>query len=1159
MPTPTTPSRRPLAGLLVSQFFGAFNDNAWKYVLILLMTRPALSRGVTGEDFERAQQMQTTLAMLVFTLPMILFSLPAGALADRVSKRSVILAAKVLEVVLMTLAAASLWHRPDEVMVPLAVLGLMGAQSALFSPAKYGILPEILPHSKLSMGNGLLEMWTMLAIIAGSALGPVMLGVDDGGARPQYTWLAAGMLSALSLVGLVAAWFVPHVPSASATHADTSAAPRASALMAGWRAILDDRVLKLAVLGSVFYWTIISLLGQNVYVYSRAISAGLEWQEAISGLPVAAFGVGIAIGAVIAGKLSGAKVEYGLIPLGALSFAVVSVLFGVMLPGIKTTIAFMVLLGIGGGLLVVPINAVIQWRSPADRRGAVIALSNIITMAGILAGSLTAGTLGGAGLSTGTLLLVSAGLVIIGTVWALWLLPDALLRLVLVLLTHTFYRLKVAGRTNIPETGGALIVPNHMSFVDGLFILASTDRPVRFIVYAGYYNKWWAKPFMRCMKAIQIDDSGGPRVILKALRDAGKCLDEGDLVCIFAEGQISRTGSLLPFRRGMERIVKGRDVPIIPAHLDRVWGSIFSFDQRHFVFKLPRQLPYPVTVSYSAPMPATSPFWRVRQRVQELAAEAWLLRAGDRRPLHRSFIRRARRSPLRTAFFDPMRGRVSAIKALAGGITLARLLRDDWRDQRRVGVMLPPSAAGAMVNLAAAMTGRTSVNLNYTTGPGALESAATQAELKTVVTSRLFLEKAKVTLPGNVTPVYLDDVAPRASRLGKLAALFVALFAPARLVERFAGATRRITVDDEVTIIFSSGSTGEPKGVVLTHANIDANAEGVSQLFHLTKRDRMLGILPLFHSFGYMTLWFAANEGMPIAFHPNPLDAEAVGGIIERHRVTIMIATPTFLQFYLRRCSPGSLGSLRMVLTGAEKLPDRLCDAFELRFGIRPMEGYGSTECSPVVAACSPDVRYPGVYQAGSRRGSVGQPLPGVAVRVVDPEATDSPEQCDPLPPNETGMLLVKGPNVMSGYLNKPELTAKVVRDGWYVTGDIARVDDDGFIFITDRLSRFSKIAGEMVPHGKVEDALHQAAAVSTQTFAVTAVPDEKKGEKLAVLHTFSESRIGDLVAKLTDMGLPNLFVPRPDQFVKVDALPILGTGKLDLRAMKQIAKDRLQ
>ncbi len=1142
--------RHPLSGLLTAQFFGAFNDNAWKYILLTLAMRQVQAQSLADSELNAISQQRTTLAMLVFSLPFVLLSLPAGTMADRISKRSVIIATKALELLLMLGATAALSIWPGQITPLLVILGLMGMQSALFSPAKYGVLPELLPTDKLSGGNALMEMWTMLAIIAGTGLGPILLFADEGGAMPDLTWIAGAILTLLAAIGFIGSLAMPRVLPARAEGG------LGTTIVGGTRAIFADRMLLSAVIGSVAYWLIISLLGQNVYVHTSTVASNYASGEMLTGLPPALFGIGIAIGAICAGRLSAGKIEVGLIPMGALIFASFTLAMGVMSAtasdNLYTLCGLATGMGLGAGLLVVPLNSLLQWRSPSDRLGSVLALTNVAVMIAVIGGSLSALLMSETGLTSGASLGASAVVVLILAGTVIVLMPSALIRMGLIAVTRLIYRLRVIGRANVPEQGGVLLTPNHMAFLDGLFVMAAISRPVRFVVYSGMYNKWWLKPFMKAMKAIEIDSNGGPRMILKALRDAGEYLDRGEVVCIFPEGQITRTGTMMPFRRGVQRIVKGRDVPVIPVHLDRIWGSIFSFKQQRFVTKAPEHLPYPITVSFGAPLSPDTPVHEIRSAIVALGTEAWAYRKEDLHTLHRAFIQRVRSRPWRFAWGDDQRPALSRLAALTGAVALARALRPHWGDQKRVGVMLPPSVAGAMTNLAASLGCRSTVHLNFTAGKAALESAMRQSELKTLITSKVFLSKAKIEVPDGIEILYLEDVARTLTAGAKRYAALLALFAPMRNLERACGAgSRRATLDDETTVIFSSGSTGEPKGVVLSHYNLASNIDGAMQLLPVGTDDKLLGILPLFHSFGYMTTWFASNNGIGLYFHPNPLDGLAVGRIIEAQHITVLIATPTFLGFYLRRCEPGQLGSLRLVLTGAEKLPDRLADAFEERFGIRPMQGYGTTECSPIVSANTLDVRYEGVFHAGSRRGSVGQALQGVSARVVDPDTFE------PMGPNQAGMLLVCGPNIMQGYLGRDDLTHKAMHDGWYITGDIAKIDDDGFIFITDRLSRFSKIAGEMVPHGRVEEALHEAAEAPGMLFAVTAIPDEKKGEKLVVLHTWDENKIDTLPTKLTAMGLPNLFIPRPDQFVKVDEIPMLGTGKLDLRQLKAIALEK--
>ncbi|MCH8241887.1 MAG: MFS transporter [Planctomycetes bacterium] len=1136
--------KHPLRGLLVSQFFGAFNDNAWKLFVALLAIRAITAAMIdSGGDLDAASQRQTMIAFGVFTLPLIFFSLPAGTLADRLSKRSLILAMKGAEIGLMAAGTVALYLDPRGTTLPLIVLGLMGVQSALFSPAKFGILPEILPRERLSDGNAHLAMWTLLAIIAGSALGGSLL--DWAG---EQIWMVGLLLLVFAGVGLFAAQSIPRVAPAR------SEGGVVETIRIAWVAMREDRTLRLAVLGSVLLWGLMSLLGQDVLVYVKELTSGNPKSDTLAGLPFAFCGIGAGLGALLAAKLSASKVEYGLIPLGAIGFSFFTFVQGVLTPGYVWTLVVMVFVGVSCGLLLVPLAALLQSRPSKDRRGAVIALSNVFVFSGVFAGSVSAWLLSAYGVSAGGILIAASIVTIAATLWSLWLLPDAFLRLLFIFFAHTFYRVRVTGRKHVPNEGGALLVPNHASFVDGLFLLASLDRPVRFIMESTYFHHPLIRPVMESLGAIPISASRGPRVILRALRDAGKYLDDGELVCIFAEGQVTRTGMMLPFRRGFERIVKGRSTPIIPIHLDRVFGSIFSRERGRFVWKIPKRIPLPVSVSYGKPLKAGSPVADVRRAVHELGASAWALQKKDRRPLHHGFIRAAR-SPIggfRLGLADWQRPGMSRFKSLVGAVAMARALRPHWSGQDNVGILLPPSVGGALVNIAASMAGRTSVNLNYTAGRDGMRSAATQAGLRTVVASRTFLEKAKLELPDGLRPIWIEDIAAGISVGARVSAFFIAFFAPVRVLERACGARNRPSIDDVVTIIFSSGSTGEPKGVLLTHFNVDANVEAVAQVFQVDSRDRLLGILPFFHSFGYLSLWFATTQGVSLVCHANPVDAGTIGELMQRYRITMLLATPTFLQVYLRRCAPAQFGSLRLVLAGAEKLSERLSQAFEDHFGIRPLEGYGTTECAPVIAVSTHDFRAAGIFQAGSRRGFVGHPLPGVAVRIVDPDTFEM------LPSDTPGMLLVKGANVMRGYLGRDDLTAQVMHDGWYVTGDIGLMNEDGFIKITDRLSRFSKIGGEMVPHGGVEEALQEAAGAEEQVFAVTAVPDERKGERLAVLHTLDEEAIPAILETIASGGLPKLFIPRRDGFVKVEELPLLGTGKLDLREIKRIARERL-
>jgi len=539
-------------------------------------------------------------------------------------------------------------------------------------------------------------------------------------------------------------------------------------------------------------------------------------------------------------------------------------------------------------------------------------------------------------------------------------------------------------------------------------------------------------------------------------------------------------------------------------------------------------------------------------RLDRLVDEAaWAARAEATRPLVLDFIDRARRNRQALAVHDPMSGPATSMRALIGGVAVARALRADWRQQPCVGVLLPPSLGGIVANLAAALAGRTVVNLNYTAGVAGMSAAVQQAGLRTVLTSRQFVQKADLQLPQDVTPLWIEDVRARIGKVDRLRAAAAAALLPKVRLLRACGASGEMSADDPVTIIFSSGSTGDPKGVPLSHRNIASNVDAASHVLPLDHTDRILGILPLFHAFGYMVMWFALNRGMALATFPNPRDPEGIAKAMRDGGATVIITTPTFLQMWMRRCEPQDFRTLRLVITGAERLTDSVADAFAARFGVRPLEGYGLTECAPVVAVSTPGVPTRGV-PAGERTGSVGRPLPGVKIKIVDPETLAD------LPPHTPGLILVKGPNVMSGYLGQPDLTRASFKTGYYITGDIGCLDEDGLLKISDRLARFAKIGGEMVPHGKVEDALHAAAEVEAGVFAVTSIPCPKKSEQLVVLHTLAPERLPGVLAKLPRLGLPNLWIPAERNFVAVRELPLLGSGKLDLRAVRQRAEDAI-
>src|SRR5437899_365051 len=986
--------------LIITQFQGAFSDNALKWLVSFLVLGMGLAK-------DQRDLLFVLVVPLLFSVPFLLFSMTGGYLADRFSKRSVTIGTKVLEMAVMGVALVGL--ASQNLPVTAVAVFLLSTQASLFGPSKYGLLPELLPEKRLSWGNGILELGTFLAAITGTMAGGLLAKIFRG----RQIWSGVTFIG-LAVLGLFTSLGISQVPAANRARKF-----RANLLGDLWgqiREMRKDRVLWLAVIGNTYFWFLASLLLLNIVLYATDV---LQVEETQSSLLLVSLTMGIGVGSFAAGYLSGNKIEYGLIPLGSIGITGVAALLSRPPLSFLVVAAHLGVLGFFAGFFAVPVNALIQHRPAPERKGGIIAAANMLSFVGIALQPVAQYLMIKLGHpNPSKVFLIAAGLTAAGTAYVIYLLPDSLLRLLLWLLTHSIYRIRVEGRDNIPERGGALFVCNHMSWVDALLLIASIDRPIRFIMFKGVYDHPLIHPFARILRAIPISSQLRPRDMLRSLRDASEAIQAGEVVCIFAEGQITRIGQLLPFRRGFERIMKGVDAPIIPINVDGVWGSIFSFERGRFLWKLPRSIPYPVTVSFGRPLPPASTPFEVRQPVQ---------------------------------------------------------------------------------------------------------------------------------VPGRV--ILLEELAAQPRAPEKLLALLMAAVLPGRWLEIALGQKKAATLDDLATVIFSSGSTGDPKGVMLTHYNIGSNIEQVGQTFMLTGRDRLLGVLPFFHSFGFtVTLWLPAVLGTGVVYHASPLYLTAISELVRNYRVTFLLATPTFLQAYLRRCLPEDFGSLQYVLVGAEKLPERLALAFEEAFGIRPLEGYGCTECSPVVSVNTRDFRAPGFRQVGAKRGKIGQPLPGVSVRIADPTTLE------PLPQGQQGLLLVRGPNVMKGYLGRPDKTAEVLRDAWYITCDIATLDEDGFLAITDRLSRFSKIGGEMVPHIKVEEKLHELAGVTEQAFVVTGVPDDKKGERLVVLHTLADEKLKDVLDKLSESGLPNLWIPRPNQFFQVGELAHLGTGKLDLRRIRDLA-----
>ncbi len=1158
---------RSFLALLGTQFLGAFNDNVYRGLLLLLALESEIEFfGIQAESF----------ALALFAFPFVLFALLGGSLADRFSKRNVIVTTNIFEIVAMTLGTLALTLSSTDassidrtsMIASLAVLFIMGTQSALFGPSKYGILPEIVKPGLLSSANGLISMTTQLAIILGlvSASGINLLLKELE--LPVY---APGFVCiGVATVGWLFSLMLPKLKAA-----DPSKKLALNILSVPIHAYREfrynakDSELIGSLLSSSWFFLIGSLALLVFNVHAEAIW-GMERIQ--GGTLLAAVATGIALGSLTAGQLSKGRPELGLAPIGAfgmgLAFCTVpfasgsEVLFKLPFAEIDVTgqmvatHAIVLVAGFFGGLYIVPLNTFVQARPKPEEKGRVLGFHELLSFVFVIsaAGVYELLALDAFKLNSTQLLVATGVLTIVGSALFSVSSPVFVQRAILFLIAK-FYRIKVYGNENVPARGPALLVANHVSYADPFFVSAASPRIPRFLMHRFFMGVPGIAHFARLTNVIPISAGDGPRALLKSLERAAEHLKRGHSVCIFAEGKITRTGTLLPFSKGLERIAREADSPIIPVYLDGVWGSVFSYHRGKILWRWPRRLPH-LSVSFGEPLPPDTPTWKVRQRLLETGAEALERRKHHGVTLATRFVRMAKRRGSRLALADTTGKELSFRKTLVACLLLRQQLRERTEDQEYVGILLPASVGGALANISVTLLGKVSVNLNFTTGPEAYQSAIEQTELKTIITSKRFIDK--IGMESDERFVFIEDLAAAASGADKVKNL-LATYLPSWLLIRIFGLPR--DPDQVAAVMFSSGSTGQPKGVELTHHNFLSEIACTEPVFDATPEDRMMGILPFFHCFGYaITIWFPVTLGFSSIYHPSPLDARGIAEALRKFQATIFIATPTFYQSYLRRFSPEDVASLRLSVAGAEKLKSSLRKSWKEKFGTEIFEGYGCTELSPAI--CMNTHNHTGeIQQTGHKPGTIGHPFPGVAVRVVDPDTYEV------LSPNREGLLLVKGPIVMKGYLHRPEETAEVIRDGWYVTGDMAKIDADGFIELTGRYSRFSKIGGEMVPHVRVEEAIQEiidermgcpAESVDQDCpeAAVTSVASDARGEQLVVLHTPLTFSIEELHRELIEGPLPNLWCPKRNAFHEVSELPKLGSGKLDLKELGKVAEE---
>ncbi|SFV63641.1 Putative 2-acylglycerophosphoethanolamine acyltransferase / acyl-acyl carrier protein synthetase [hydrothermal vent metagenome] len=1099
----------------------------------------------------------TAIVNALILLPFIFLFSPAGFISDKYPKVKVVEYASAAAVGITTLILLSYYM--GWFWVAFGLTFILAAQSAIYSPAKYGLIKEMTGNENLAPANALVQSVTIVSILAGAVIYSIFFEnlLQDRSIVPSeiLTYIApvGYMLIGASIVEYLLARRLVKTFKPVAIDESMSFEPKEYQnlhyLKENLAVIKQNNVVWLSILGLSVLWgvsqVVLAIFGEHLKT-----TLGVTDTVVAQGL-LALSGLGMIVGSMVVGRVSKNYIETGIIPLGALGVTVALFLMPT-LSSLWMLGSALFLFGFSAGLFIVPLNALIQFATPSPILGKILAGNNFMQNVSMFGFLVLTALFGYFKLGSAGLFYIVATVSLLGMGYTFIKLPQSLVRYVVRMIIGFKYRLEVEGLKNVPADKGVLLLGNHVSFLDWAILQMAYPKQIRFVMERSYYEKWYLKPFLNFFGVIPISSRGSKG----ALALVTEALNRGETVALFPEGHLSRNGHLGVFQRGFEVATKeAEDAVIVPFYLRGLWEDNFSYASQ----KMKRKKSKEISVTFGLEMDIHSGAKEVKKSVFELSVQSWKQYANTLPVLQKAWIASAKEQGSKLCMADSTGAEVSGERFITGTVMIASVLKPQLKESQNIGVLLPTSVGGSMGNMALLTLGKTVVNLNYSSGVESLLHALKIANITKVVASKQFVTKLKAKgfdltdVLKTVEVIYLEDVK---KKMGKAKGLFTLMFVkllPTWLLSLLY--VKGAKLDDTASILFSSGSEGTPKGIELSHKNMMGNIKQAITLINPNDNDVMLGTLPIFHSFGLtVTTLLPLIEGIPVVCHPDPTDGFGIGKMAAKYEATMLFATATFFRLYTRnkKLNPLMFKNLRMVIAGAEKLPQEIRDAFKTKFGHDIYEGYGATETTPVASINIPDVLMQDTWkpQVGHKIGTVGLPVPGSSFKIVDPESFEE------LKTGEEGMILIGGTQIMKGYIGDPEKTDAVIKEiegiRWYITGDKGRLDEDGFLTIVDRYSRFAKVAGEMVSLGLVEGEIAKVLGENDQ-IAIAALPDEKKGEKLVLLLE-GELETDTLQEKIKALGLNPLFVP--SEYYKIDELPKLGTGKADFKGAKRVAKE---
>ncbi len=1130
--------------LFVTQAISAFNDNVYRFSLsILLLTTYGKEQG----------GVLNTISAALFILPYFLFSAFAGQLSDKFDKALVARRVKFIEIGIVAISVLSLFTTN----VPLQqfCIFLAGTQAAFFGPIKYSVLPQHLTKEELLGGNGMVEMATFVAVLLGTIFGT--LAINQAGGHHLVSAVMIGL-------AIFSYWTARQIPDAPSVQPD---------LKLNWNIFSETLfVLKQAaqrsevfqaILGISWFWLLGVVFVTQIPLFTFD---SLNSPEAVATVIFALFSIGIAAGSIFCNKLLKGVITVKYVPVAALLMSVFMIdlyfaarsaqpIFAGAMPSTFNEIMQRLLAILShfaglrvlfdlfavaflSGLYVVPLFALMQARTPYYLRARMIGANNIMNAIFMIIATVASGFLLKAGLTAKGLFLCLGLANLLAAIYIIRLLPHDMLASVVRTIFRVIYRIEIRGMDNLTAAGRkALIVANHTSFLDAPVLSAFLPDRAAFAVWSGFTNSWWMKPAFALYDLCPIDP--GNAMALRTLVDK---LKKGNRVVIFPEGRLTTTGGLMKVYEGPAAVAMMADAKIVPVRIDGTQHSRFSRLGSLFPAKLfPRiTLTFLPAIRMEAPKELKGAALRHYQaeKLYDVMADMMFKSSHIDKTLWQGLLdARKAFGGKKPVFEDIQRQPMTYDRLILGSLILGRKLATLTQNQKNVGLLLPNANGPVAAVFGLHAFGRVPAMLNFSTGAVNMSAACTAAQVSTIVTSRKFIEAGEMEedvklLSQNCRIIYLEDVRTTITGVDKLRGLVSRFFVRSALIHNGASTNPH----DPAVILFTSGSEGVPKGVVLSHRNLVSNCAQVMTRIALNPKDIFFTALPIFHAFGFLSLVLSSLHGMRAFLYPSPLHYKVVPELVYQTGATVLFSTDTFLTGYAKNAHPYDFQSVRLLVGGAERVKPETRQLWADKYGMRIIEGYGATECSPVIAANT---------FLHSRIGTVGRIFDGMEYKLEPVEGIA-----------DGGRLMIKGPNVMLGYLraDNPGVLERPM-DGWYDTGDIVTVDEWKFVTILGRAKRFAKIAGEMVSLTSIEMKLQKV--LPDVASAVVAIPDAKKGEQLVMFTTLDKPDRKFIAAGLKELGSSELMIPKT--IVSVAEMPVLGTGKTDYVSLNRLALEKVQ